>query len=415
MKQSALFTKASKESPKDETSINAKLLIRAGFINKEMAGVYTILPLGLRVMKKIEQIIREEMNNIGGQEIYMPSLNPKENWEKTGRWSTMTDLYKIKDLSDREYALAPTHEEIVAPLVKKFANSYKDLPVYVYQFQNKFRMELRAKSGILRAREFIMKDFYSFHLSENDLNEYYERAKNAYIVIFERCGIGALTHVTFASGGSFSKYSHEFQTITKFGEDIIYICTKCALAINKEIKPGIEECPDCGGKEFKEEKAVEVGNIFKLQNKYTAPFDFSVLDEKGQKKEVIMGCYGMGLGRVMGTIVECFNDEKGMIWPEEVAPFKVHILSLNQNKESEKIYELLLKNNIETLFDDRDSTAGVKFAEADLFGIPYQVIVSEKNLKESKLEIKERKSGNISYIDMDNKKILEFFRDQRKS
>lgn len=408
MKQSKLFTKTKKEAPKDEVSINAQLLIRAGFVDKLMAGVYTFLPLGLRVMKKIENIIREEMSAIGGQEISMPALQPKENWITTGRWETMDDLYKIKDASEREFALGSTHEEVVSPLVKKFVNSYKDLPLYAYQFQNKFRMELRAKSGLIRGREFLMKDLYSFHLTEEDLDKYYEKAKEAYFKIFERFGIKEKTHLTFASGGSFSKYSHEFQTISEAGEDIIYICDKCGLAINKEIKPETEKCPECGEANFREEKAIETGNIFKLMNKYSKPFNLTVADEKGEQKEVLMGCYGIGLSRAMGTIVEVFHDEKGMIWPEAVAPFKVHLLSLGKNEEAERIYQELSEKGIEVLLDDREVSAGEKFADADLIGIPYRVVISEKSLKAGGVEVKRRSEEKSEIIETE--KLLSYLK-----
>jgi len=345
MLQSKLFTKTKREAPKDEESINAQLLIRAGFVDKLMAGVYTYLPLGWRVLKKIENIIREEMNAIGGQEIFMPALQPKENWATTGRWDSMDDLYKVKDSSDREFALGPTHEEIVTPLAKKFINSYKDLPLCVYQFQNKFRMELRSKSGLLRGREFAMKDLYSFHIDEKDLDKYYEKAIKAYENIFNRAGLGGKTHITFASGGSFSKYSHEFQTLSDAGEDIIYICQKCGQAINKEIFGEIKICPNCEGKDFKEEKAIEVGNIFKLGTKYSAPFNLKYKDENGKEKDVVMGCYGIGPSRVMGTVVEINHDEKGIIWPESVAPFKAHLIDLrpaaNGKQQGEKLYKSL--------------------------------------------------------------------------
>jgi len=382
MRQSQLFTKTQKNAPKDETSLNAQLLIRGGFVDKLMAGVYTILPLGWRVFKKIEQIIREEMNAIGGQEMFMPSLHPKENWETTGRWSTMDDLYKVKDSSDREFALGSTHEEVIVPLAKKFLNSYKDLPFAAYQFQNKFRMELRAKSGVLRGREFIMKDLYSFHLDEKDLDEYYEKAAKAYSNIFDRAGIGEKTYKTFASGASFAKYSHEYQTITSAGEDIIYICEKCKLAVNKEIIEDVEnKCPECKESLSKTEKSVEVGNIFKNKDKYTKAFNLTVKDEKGENITLLTGCYGIGLQRLMGTIVELHNDEKGILWPESVAPFKVHLISLGKNEEAEKIYNDLEKNNIEVLFDDReDTSAGGKFADADLIGIPWRVVISQKSL-----------------------------------
>ncbi len=377
MLQSKLFTKTERTYPKDEEAISAKLLIRAGFVDKLMAGVYTFLPLGLRVLKKIENVIREEVNAIEGQEVFMPALQPKENWTQTGRWATVTDLYKLKDSSDREFALGPTHEEVVAPLMRRFVNSYKDLPVYVYQFQSKFRMELRSKGGLLRGREFLMKDLYSFHLSEADLDAYYERAKEAYFKIFKRVGIGEKTHLTFASGGTFSKYSHEFQTITASGEDLIYVCAGCSLAINKEIKAEVSECPECKGKDFKEEKAIEVGNIFKLYDKYTKPFDFKVTESDGSEKGVLMGCYGIGLSRLMATVVEILNDEKGMRWPEEIAPFRAHLIVLD-DLEGGEIYKDLNQAGIETLYDDRSVGAGEKFADADLIGIPYRVVVSKK-------------------------------------
>ena len=400
MRQSRLFTKTLRDAPKDEVSINAQLLIRAGFVDKLMAGVYTFLPLGLRVMKKIENIIREEMNAIGGQEVFMPALHPKENWLKTGRWDAMDDLYKVKDASGKEFALGPTHEEIVVPLAQKYVNSYRDFPFYAYQFQNKFRMELRSKSGMLRGREFMMKDLYSFHLSEEDFNEYYERAAKAYEKIFQRTGIGEKTYKTFASGGSFSKYSHEYQTVTPAGEDLIHICNQCGLAINDEIKGEIDACPGCKNGDFRKEKAIEVGNIFNLKNKYTKPFDFKIKDEKGEEKEVIMGCYGLGLSRLMGTIVEVFHDDKGIIWPEAVAPFAVHLISLGKNEEAEKIYADLQKKNIEVLFDDRDETAGKKFADSDLIGIPYRAVVSEKSLQAGGVEVKKRNEENGKIVEI---------------
>lgn len=408
MKQSQLFTKTRKEAPKDEVSINAKLLIRAGFVDKLMAGTYTILPLGLLVMKKIENIIREEMNAIGGQEIFMPSLQPKENWEITGRWKLMDDeVYKTKD-GDREYILAPTHEEVIVPLAKKFINSYKDLPLAVYQFQNKFRKEKRAKSGLIRGREFLMKDLYSFHLNEKDLDAYYAKAEKAYENIWKRVGIAEKTYETLASGGSFSKYSHEYQTITPAGEDIIYICEKCRIAVNKEIIADAEnKCPKCGAVLEKTEKAVEVGNIFKNKDKYTKPFNLSVKDEKGEDKILLTGCYGIGLQRVMGTIVEVYNDEKGIIWPENVAPFKVHLLSLSENEEAEKIYKNLLEKEVEVLYDDREISAGEKFADSDLIGIPYRIVVSKKSLAAGGVEVKKRNAEKSEIIKIEE--LLKFF------
>ncbi|MCX6763227.1 MAG: His/Gly/Thr/Pro-type tRNA ligase C-terminal domain-containing protein [Candidatus Moranbacteria bacterium] len=406
MKQTELFTKTQKNAPKDEVSVNAQLLIRAGYADKLMAGVYTFLPLGLRVMKKIENIIREEMNAIGGQEILMPTLQPKENWEITGRWTALDeDMFKVDGHENQKFVLAPTHEEVVIPLAKKFINSYKDLPKAVYQFQNKFRKEKRAKSGLLRGREFLMKDLYSFHLSEADLDSYYEKAVVAYRNIFDRVGIGEKTYKTFASGGTFAKYSHEFQTVTPAGEDIIYICQKCNLAINKEIKSEVEVCPDCQGKDFREEKAIEVGNIFKNKEKYTKPFNLTVKDEAGEDKLLLTGCFGLGLSRLMGTIVEIYHDEKGMIWPEAVAPFKIHLIVLGSQpiviNKAEEIYNDLQKKNIEVLYDDREVSAGEKFADADLIGIPYRIVISEKSLKAGGAEIKKRNNPETKIVKLD--------------
>ena len=404
MKQSQLFTKTRKEAPADEVAKNAKLLIRAGFVDKLQAGVYTYLPLGLRVLKKIETIIREEMNNAGGQEILMPSLHPKENWQATGRWETMDDLYKVSDASGRENALGPTHEEIVVPLVKQFVSSYRDLPFAVYQFQNKFRMELRAKSGILRGREFLMKDMYSFHKNEADLGMYYEKMKSVYTRVFERVGIGAQTYLTFAAGGSFSKYSHEFQTITEAGEDTIHICEKCHVAVNKEIIADLDHaCPVCGGKNLKTETSVEVGNIFDLKTKFSAPFNLVYKDQEGKDQPVVMGCYGIGLGRVLGTIVEVLGDDKGLIWPLNIAPFRVHLVELSGGDEkvteyAKALYAEFNTRSVETLWDDRDFRAGEKFTESDLIGLPFRVVVSKKTLEEGRLEVKNRATGEVSMV-----------------
>jgi len=400
MRQSQLFTKTRKEASSEEVSRNAELLIRGGFIHKELAGVYSYLPLGLRVLKKIENIIREEMNKVGGQEVLMSSMQPKENWEKTGRWETMTDLYKVSDISGREVALGPTHEEIVVPILKNYVSSYKNFPknssLAIYQIQNKFRMELRAKSGILRGREFMMKDMYSFHTSAEDFEKFYEKMKEIYKTIFDRVGIGHLTYLTFASGGTFSKYSHEFQTITSLGEDTIYIDEASGTALNKEVLNDevliqfhlIKE-------KLVEHKSIEVGNIFDLKTKYSKPFDLSFTDDQEQKHPVLMGCYGIGLSRLMGTVVEVLSDDKGIIWPESIAPFQVHLLALGEDKEVKeqagKVYESLERNNIEVLFDDREGiSAGEKFADADLLGMPYRVVVSERSLTEKGVEIKKR-------------------------
>lgn len=407
MKVSELFTHTQKESPKDEPSRNAALLIRAGFIDKLSAGVYSYLPLGFRVLKKIENIIRDEMNALGAEEIFLPSLHPKENWETTGRWGTMDDLYKVTDASGRESALGPTHEEIITPLAKKFISSYRDLPKALFQIQNKFRMELRAKSGLLRGREFLMKDLYSFHTdNEGDFEKYYSRVQEAYKNIFRRAGIGEVTFLTYAAGGSFSKYSHEFQTLTPAGEDTIYLCEKCGIAINDEIIVAQTSCPECGldKERLRKERAVEVGNIFPLKTKFTEAFGVTYKDKDGTAKLVVMGCYGIGLGRLMGAIVEVHADEKGLSWPVEVAPFQMHLIYVgNENGEAKKkadtLYEELKSVGIEVLYDDRDMSAGVKFSDAELIGIPQMVIVGEKTLETGKFEVRTRGSGEVFFKD----------------
>ena len=404
MLQSKLFYKTSRDKAPDVESVSHDLLTRAGYVDQLMAGVYSFLPLGLRVLKNIENIIRDEMEKVGGQEILMPSLNPKENWQKTGRWTDLDILFKLKGAGDKDIALAATHEEVISPLAKKIILSYKDLPFYVFQIQNKFRNELRAKSGLLRTREFLMKDLYSFHTSQEDLDKYYEKLIKSYFNVFKRFGIGSKTYLTLASGGTFSKYSHEFQMVTEAGEDIIYICQKCKLAVNREIKDETPVCPKCGSNNFEEKKAVEVGNIFKLGTKYSIPFDLKFRDKDGTEKPVIMGCYGIGLGRGMGSIVEANNDDRGIVWPKEVAPFLVHLIEMKSDKKTvkataQKIYQDLQKQGVKVLYDDRDDkSAGEKFAEADLIGIPYRVVVSEKTLAKNSVELKERSKSEMKIV-----------------
>jgi len=391
MKISQLFTKTTRNISKSAESRNHDLLVRGGYVDQLMAGAYTYLPLGSRVLQKIENIVREEMLAIDGQEILMPALQPKENWAKTGRWDTMDDLYRFTSYySKTDIALGATHEEIVSPLAKKFIFSYKDLPKYVFQIQTKFRDEKRPKSGILRGREFRMKDLYSFHTDEKDLNKYYDQVIKSYEKIFERVGLKDKTYLTFAPGGTFSKFSHEFQTESEVGEDTIYICRDCKMAINKEIILTQKECPKCGKTDLEEIKAIEVANIFKLKTKFTDLFKVKYLDEKGKENPVIMGCYGIGPSRIMGTIVEVLSDDKGIIWPKEVTPYHVHLIDLKSGPEAEKAAKALEAENIEVLWDDRDESAGVKFADSDLLGIPIRVVVSGKSLKSGGLELKFR-------------------------
>jgi prolyl-tRNA synthetase len=395
MKQSRLFTKTSKSVSKEESK-SAQLLVRGGFIDKLMAGVYSFLPLGFLVLKKIEKIIREEMLKIGAQEVLLPALHPKEIWEKTGRWK-YPEMFKLKDRRGKEFSLGWTHEEIISYILSKFVHSSKDLPIAVFQIQDKFRDELRAKAGLLRTKEFIMKDLYSFHENEEDLDRYYNLVKEAYFRIFERCGIKEKTFLVLASGGAFSKYSHEFQTVTESGEDIIYFCQNCQVGVNKEIINQEQfQCPQCKGKISKTLKTIEVGNIFKLGDRFTKPFDLKIKDSQGREKFIVEGCYGIGLGRLMGAIVEVHHDEKGILWPKEVAPFFVHLIPIEiskkeVNEKAEKIYIMLNKENIEVLYDDRkERSIGEKFFDADLIGIPFRVVVSEKTLKKNCVEIKKR-------------------------
>jgi prolyl-tRNA synthetase len=398
MRQSTLFARTARFVPKDETALNAQLLIRGGFVDKLLAGVYTYLPLGLRVLKKIEGIVREEMVAVGGQEILMPALQPKANWEQTGRFAIYDTLFRFTSYySKNDYVLGPTHEEIVSPLAKRVIASYQDLPQQLFQIQTKFRDEKRAKSGLLRGREFLMKDLYSFHRDEADLDRYYEVMKEAYRKVYERVGIGEHTYLTFASGGTFSKYSHEFQTITDAGEDTIYLCASCRIAVNKEIIDEQSACPECGSKDLAEKTGAEVGNIFKLKTKYSAPFELTYTDEGGKKQEVIMGCYGIGISRLMGVITEVSHDDRGVVWPTSVAPFAVHLVELGKGK-GEAIYAALQAKGIDVLYDDRDASAGEKFADADLIGIPWRILVSEKT--GAQVEVKRRGTDRSTLMDL---------------
>ncbi len=408
MLQSKLFTKTRKEAPSDEVSKNAQLLIRAGFIHKEMAGVYSFLPLGLRVIENIKSIIREELDNIGGQELKMTTLQKREIWEKTDRWddSVVDDWFKTKLKNDTELGLAFTHEEALTNIMTNFVSSYKDLPIYAYQFQTKFRNELRAKSGIMRGREFLMKDLYDFSLNKEEHNKFYELMKDVYMKIFERVGIGEQTYLTLSSGGTFSKYSFEFQTATDAGEDIILCDKDKKIAINKE-DYSEEILEDFGLKKeelnLKEVKSVEVGDIYTLGDKFSKALGLTYKDEEGEERDVFMGSYGIGIPRLMGTIAEVWSDDSGLVWPLGVAPFSVHIIKLNGGDEvdlyANNLYKELQESKIETLYDDREkANAGEKFADSDLIGIPYRIVISKKTIETGKLELKNRKSGDIEML-----------------
>jgi len=390
MLQSRLFPNTKKDAPKDAESVNHKLLVRAGFIDQLMAGSWTLLPMGWKVVTKINQIIREEMNAIGGQEMLMPLLHPKAIWNETGRWDKANEImYKLKDMHDKEYVLSFTHEEIVMDLLRKTISSYKDLPVSVYHFSTKFRNELRAKNGILRGREFMMKDLYSAHATEEDLLEYYEKVKMAYSKIFTRLGFNF--KIAKAAGGVFTdKFTHEFQVLSDAGEDTIYWKNDNDEAVNEEVLEG-------NMKDYKSAKAIEVANIFPLGTWYAEKMGMMFTDSDGKRKPVWFGSYGIGPTRVMGTWVEVSHDEKGIIWSKEIAPFQVHLIGLNG--KGKEVYENLLKKNIDVLFDDRDLGAGEKFNDSDLIGIPVRLVVSDKT--GDKIEYKERASRESKLLVFD--------------
>ena len=407
MRQSQLFTKTRREAPSDEVSKNAKLLIRAGFVHKEMAGVYSYLPLGLRTLNNIVSVIREEMNSIGGQEVFLSTLQDKESWEKTDRWSDEAVDVWFKTLlkNGSELGLGPTHEEPLTYIMHEHVASHKDLPRYVYQFQNKFRNEIRAKSGIMRGREFLMKDLYSFNKNEEEFRAFYEECAEAYLRVFARVGIGEKTYRTFASGGSFSKFSDEFQTVCEAGEDTIYIHEGKRLAVNKEVYTD-EVLSELGlsKDELVEATAIEVGNIFPLGTRFSEPLGLMYKNEEGENIPVVMGSYGIGPGRLMGTIVELLSDEKGMVWPESVAPYTYHLLNLlpEDSKEADELYEKLLASGKSVLYDDRPLRAGEKFADSDLIGIPWRINLGKEYSASGKVELVERSTGEVTLMSVDD-------------
>lgn len=413
MRLTQLFTKTTKDSPADETAKNAQLLIQAGFIHKEMAGVYAYLPLGLKVVEKIKKIVREEMSSVSGQELIMTNLQSRDKWELTTRWDDdVVDVwFKTKLKDDTEVGLAWSHEEAIIDMMKPHINSYKNLPVSVYQFQVKLRNELRSKSGIMRGREFIMKDMYSMCTDEAQHDAYYQSVIEAYVRVYDRLGLGDDTYVTYASGGSFTKFSHEFQTICDAGEDVIYLHEGKNIAINEEVlddeslaKLGISR------EELKEVKSSEVGNIFNFGTEKSEQMDFTYTNEAGEKKFVHLGSYGIGITRVMGVIAEKFSDEKGLVWPIGIAPAHVYLVRLGDNedviKSADELYSLLTSNGVEVLYDDRDVRAGEKFADADLMGIPVRIVVSSKTITDGNHEVKERTQEQAKM--MDNNAILEY-------
>ena len=398
MRLSRLFTKTSKTAPADEVAKNAQLLIRAGFIHKEMAGVYAYMPLGLRVLEKIKQIIREEMNAVGGQEVMMTTLQPKDIWEKTDRWddAKVDNWFKTELVNGTELGVGLTHEEPIVDAISNYVNSYKDLPFSVYQIQNKFRNELRAKSGLSRGREFMMKDMYSFSATQEQHEAEYKKVVKAYFKIYDRLGLGDITYRTYADGGIFtSRFSDEFQTITDIGEDKVFVDEKKRIAINEEImtdenlaKLGLNRA------DLVEKRGVEVGNTFHLESKYTDALGVYYNDEKGEQQSIIMGCYGIGVSRLMGVIAELYADDKGLVWPEVVAPYKVYLINIGDTKKyTDDLYDELVGLGVEVLYDDRDARPGQKFADSELMGIPYRVTVSDRLIAAGNVELVERKNS----------------------
>ena len=405
MRFSKLKIKTLRDIKSEETSKGTTLLLRARYVVKVGSGIYEYLPFGLRVLQKISKIIREEMEKIGGIEIVMPALHPKKYWQQTNRWQKFDALFKLKSRFGQEFALGATHEEIITPLAKEFIHSYKDLPLFLYQIQTKFRDEPRAKSGLLRCKEFLMKDLYSFHRDEADLDKYYEKVKKSYQRIFRKIGLASI--IVEASGGTFSKFSHEFQVISPVGEDTIFYCPHCHFARNKEIVTKLTKCPICDHP-LQQVKAIEVGNIFKLKEQYSRAFNLKYKDRKGEEHFVSMGCYGIGISRLLGVLAEIYNDDQGLTFPKSVSPYQYHLLSLyggdkktdkKIKQAAEKLYDRVTKAGKEILFDDRENvTNGEKLKDADLIGIPYRVVISQRTLKRNSCEIKPRTSNRVRLI-----------------
>lgn len=402
MRVTDLFTKTRKQAPADEQAVNAQLLIRAGYIHKEMAGVYTFLPLGIKVLDNICDIIREEMDAVGGQELKLTTLQDPEIWKITDRWDdNKVDVwFKTKLKNGNELGLGPTHEEPLVRAVRPFVNSYKDLPFLAYQIQTKFRNETRAKSGVMRGREFLMKDMYSFARNEQEHQDLYNKIQQAYAKVYDRLGIGDKTFLTFASGGMFSQFSHEYQTVCDAGEDTIYLDRNKKIAVNEEVNND-KVLSDLGLKreDLEEVKAAEVGNIFTLKDKFSKPLSLTFVDEEGKDQNVLMGCYGIGPSRLVGVIAELMSDDKGLVWHDNISPYQIYLASIGDvSEQAEELYKYLNDNGIKALYDDRDVRPGEKFADADLLGIPHRVVISPKTIEQGNIEYKHRTSENSESI-----------------
>lgn len=406
MRRSQLFIKTRKDAPADETAKNAQLLIRAGFVHKEMAGVYAYSPLGLKVLENIKAIVREEMDSIGGQEVAMTVLQPRDLFEKTDRWddAKVDNWFKTKLNNGTELGMGLTHEEPIVDMLSDYINSYKDLPVMVYQIQSKFRNELRAQAGLLRGREFVMKDMYSFALNQEQHDEIYEKAAEAYTRVYDRLGIGDITYRTYADGGIFTpKFSDEYQMLSEIGEDTIYVDEDRKIAVNKEVIDDERlNGVNIDKSKLQERKAIEVGNIFPLESKYTDALGVYYTDSEGKQQKIIAGCYGIGVSRLMGALAEHFADDKGLVWPGNVAPAQVYLARLGDDEAvveaADDLYAQLQDKGIEVLYDDRDARPGDKFADADLMGIPYRVVISAKTIEQGKVELKKRTSDEAKLV-----------------
>lgn len=400
MKQSTLFSRTIKEDPKDAKEVNHKLLVRGGYIEQLAAGIWSFLPLGQRVLQNVMRIVRQEINATGAQEVFLPTIQPKELWQETGRWETIDPpLFRVLDRHEKEYALGSTHEEVITDLARRFLFSHKQLPVAIYQLQTKFRNEVRATGGLLRTREFIMKDLYSFHANTDSLDEYYSRVREAYFRIFTRCGVPSLP--VRASGGTIGgSETHEFIAEATSGEDTIVKCANCDFASNVEIAADLQACPECQGKTLERRSAIEIGQIFKLGTKYSAAMSAHFTDTDGTQKPIVMGCYGIGIGRLMATVVEINHDARGILWPKELAPFQAHLLNVSKSEEgkrrAEALYHALQKSGFEVLYDDRTDSPGTKFADADLLGMPVRLVVGERHPES--IEWKERSQEEVTLV-----------------
>lgn len=399
MRQSKLFYKASKEVSQQAETISHQYLLQAGFIEQLAAGIYNFLPLGYRVVKRLESIIRQEMDALGGQEVFLAAMQPKKLWQESGRWETMDPpLFRFRDRHKKDLALGPTHEEVMTNLVRARVNSYRDLPFALYQIQTKFRNEMRSTGGLLRVREFVMKDLYSFHPDQKDLDQYYLKVEGAYRKIFKRCGLETI--ISEAESGSIGgSECHEFQLPADSGEDKILVCQKCGYAVNYALGTKRAKCPQCR-RQLKKFSSIELGHLFKLGTEYSIKMNAYFSDKSGARKPIIMGCYGIGVGRLMAAIIEDhhYHDQQGMIWPESVAPFDVHLIALNPTPKSktEEVYKFLITQGISTLYDDREQvSAGEKFAESDLIGIPVRLVVSKKTKGNLEYKHRNKKRGEI--------------------